>query len=335
MIIIDNKKDLANLSLAGDVILIPIYQNYKVHLKFNNVIILYILQLSDKKEWLIVTNRHNESLSNITKIKINDFNGIKYVIDKRELLYSINNLSDVVCLSTLYFLKFNKKLNIDLTNTPLHKFYSTKYSTFKDINMVIPLYKHYELCSRLSAVLVRIIRLCDVYNPEFKFFNDIAIPAFRILEENGLKIDKSKINPQFISKLKEYNKSDYIYSNYSFNTATGRPSNTFNKINFAALNKKDGTREAIISRFKNGMLLEYDYAAYHLQLISEVINFKLPADKDFHKYMAQQYFNKSNVSTDEIKKGKSITFRLLYGGVTKEYEHIDFYKQLQPIINAL
>ena len=55
------------------------------------------------------------------------------------------------------------------------------------------------------------------------------------------------------------------YTQYNLFTSTGRPSNTFNGINYAALNKEDGSRNRFISRFENGMLVEFDFDAYLLQ----------------------------------------------------------------------
>ena len=39
------------------------------------------------------------------------------------------------------------------------------------------------------------------------------------------------------------------YTQYNPYTSTGRPSNRYNGINYAALNKEDGTRDRFVSRF--------------------------------------------------------------------------------------
>ena len=57
--------------------------------------------------------------------------------------------------------------------------------------------------------------------------------------------------------LKTYEK--IVYSEYNPYTSTGRPSNRFGGMNFAALNKSDGSREQFISRFNNGVLVEMDF----------------------------------------------------------------------------
>ena len=44
----------------------------------------------------------------------------------------------------------------------------------------------------------------------------------------------------------DYRQQDgMFYSEYNLFTSTGRPSNRFGGINFAALNKKDGSRETV------------------------------------------------------------------------------------------
>jgi hypothetical protein len=65
-----------------------------------------------------------------------------------------------------------------------------------------------------------------------------------------------------------------VYSQYNIFTSTGRPSNRFSGINFAALNKKDGSRKQFISRYKNGVLVEMDYDGYHLRLIADRVGYE-------------------------------------------------------------
>ena len=58
-----------------------------------------------------------------------------------------------------------------------------------------------------------------------------------------------------------YTKDGYEYTKYNIFTQTGRPANSNNGINYAALNKDDGTRTKYISRFADGYLAEFDYDA--------------------------------------------------------------------------
>ena len=86
--------------------------------------------------------------------------------------------------------------------------------------------------------------------------------------------------------LKTYEK--IIYSEYNPYTSTGRPSNRFGGLNFAALNKSDGSRKQFISRFSNGVLVEMDFDAYHLRLIADKIGYDFPSGS-VHEHMSKFY----------------------------------------------
>ena len=88
-----------------------------------------------------------------------------------------------------------------------------------------------------------------------------------------------------------------VYSEYNIFTSTGRPSNRFGGTNFAALNKKDGSRKPYVSRYKNGVLVEMDYDAYHLRLIGELIGYDFPKGS-VHEHMAEFF----GVDYEESKK---------------------------------
>ena len=96
-------------------------------------------------------------------------------------------------------------------------------------------------------------------------YDNNIVQTFSKIETNGL-----------------YTKDGYEYTKYNVYTTTGRPSNSNKGINYAALNKDDGTREKYISRFENGKLIEFDYDAYHLRLIANLIGIDQPPGS-FHK----------------------------------------------------
>jgi len=137
------------------------------------------------------------------------------------------------------------------------------------------------------------------YKQKSKFHDDIMIPSLANIEANGIfNSDKDKFD----------------YTSYNIHTTTGRPSNKWNGINYAGLNKSDGTRDKYISSFHNrGLLIEYDYEAYHLQLIADLTGYKFPDDISPHKYMASQYFNIDIPNDEQIKEAKQMSFQLMYG----------------------
>ena len=124
------------------------------------------------------------------------------------------------------------------------------------------------------------------------------------------------------------------YTEYNIYTTTGRPSNKFGGVNYAALNKEDGSRESFVSRFERGMLLDMDFDAYHPRLIADIIGYDLP-DESVHEYFAKQYFGKQEISAEEYEQSKKITFRLLYGGIDKDFEKIPFFCKTKKYIYKL
>ena len=109
----------------------------------------------------------------------------------------------------------------------------------------------------------------------------------------------------------------FVYSEYNLYTSTGRPSNRFGGINFAALNKTDGSRKPYVSRFKNGVLVEMDFDAYHLRLIADKIGYKFP-EGSVHEHMARFY-------SCDYEESKRKSFQYLYGGIPIEVWQINPY----------
>ena len=131
-----------------------------------------------------------------------------------------------------------------------------------------------------------------------------------IIEQNGL-----------------FTSSGFEHSEYHLYTLTGRPSNHFNNINYAALNKDDGSRDRFISRFgANGFLIEFDLRAFHIYLLSNLVKYTWP-EPDIYAYFQTLYGN--NVSSKEE------TFRQIYGGIDQKYSHIEFFQMIDKLTTYL
>lgn len=126
----------------------------------------------------------------------------------------------------------------------------------------------------------------------------------------------------------------FEYTEYNPYTSTGRPSNHFNNVNYAALNKSDGSRKRFRSRFKeNGCLIEIDLIGFHLFLIHSILN--LPFSANIYEDLGKIYFNKSELTDEEITASKTITFRQLYGGIEHQYRNIEPFKSIQKLIDRV
>lgn len=149
------------------------------------------------------------------------------------------------------------------------------------------------------------------HDPAFQFVNQITIPTLTHIENSGI-----------------YTTEGMVYSDYNIYTSTGRPSNAFGGINFAALNKNDGTREKFVSRFgENGTLVQFDYEAFHLRLAANLIQYTLP-ESSVHTFLATQYYNTDNITDEMYEESKSRTFALMYGQ-TDDTGGMEFFQKLK------
>jgi hypothetical protein len=167
-----------------------------------------------------------------------------------------------------------------------------------------------------------IIKQYSLADEAFSFQNFRTVDIFYHIEKNGIKVDKNCFieyyngrltNPQFnLSRSK-------IYTQYNLNTTTSRPSNTFNSINFAALNKDNSER--MCYRPENDKFIELDFQGYHPRLIGELVGFEFPKDKNTYDVLGE-------VLDVDRQAAKELTFKQLYGGVWSEYQNKPFFKDV-------
>jgi hypothetical protein len=184
----------------------------------------------------------------------------------------------------------------------------------------VPLSKHYEKCEHIYQQVRSVIP--KELPPYFDFYNNKVVLAFFGIEKNGLKINKYEFDKHYELNNEFYSiKDDRIYTSYNLATTTRRPSNSFNGVNFAAINKENGARRSYIS--SHGFI-EFDISAYHPTIVGRLLayDFGVP---DVHQAFADLY-------QTSYKEAKEITFKQLYGGVFKEYEHLEFFQQVKQFV---
>ncbi len=104
-------------------------------------------------------------------------------------------------------------------------------------------------------------------------------------------------------------------------TLTGRPSNHFNGINYAALNKTDGSRKRFISRNENGFLFEIDLTGFHLFLIYTILGQKFP--ENVYEELGKFY--------PKDEDPKAYTFKQIYGGIEKDLLNIEPFRSINEL----
>tara|TARA_R100000951_G_scaffold19252_1_gene16055 strand:- start:13506 stop:14759 length:1254 start_codon:yes stop_codon:yes gene_type:complete len=277
-----------------------------IHPVLNNISLVYIKPLNGDKGYM-VTIDHSEAFTvenNLVTELLDEIETI-YVRDKKNFLHYYFH-------KTCHQTKPTSPTDIPKETQVYQHFYKL-YPNKEDINRIIPITKHYEYCEILYENQI----FPSEVNP---FYNDKMPLVFNMIERNGLKIDNDIFNEYFDNPSK-----NFIYTRYNLNTLTTRPSNSFKGINFAALNKENGERKCFIPR--NDIFIDLDISAYHPNLLARVIDYKFD-DEDIHEAFAKMY-------GVDYKKAKELTFKQMYGGVFKQYEHLEFFSKVKKFTTEL
>lgn len=314
--LIETEKDLEYLRQKpiqeAFVEIIPHHDN--IHPALNDVSLVYIRPYNDEKGYMLCLDHSETSSLNKTLVDgiLQNINKV-WVRDKKQALYyfPLKCLHDLSQLSPPYIQDPPKVFN---------HFYS-KYPTYEKINKLIPVAKHYERCQHIYEH-VRSVLPQELPN-WFDFYNNKVVLAFFGIEKNGLKINKDEFDKHYELNHENYSiQGDRIYTCYNLATTTRRPSNSFNGINFAALNKENGSRRSFVS--SHGYV-EFDISAYHPNLAARIVAHDFHTD-DIHKAFAELY-------QTSYQEAKEITFKQLYGGVFKEYAHLEFFQKVSKFID--
>jgi len=278
--------------------------SHNLHPIENDICALYIRPRDDSKGYIIPIN-HSETINSTIEDCLKVLNSIEYIYvrDRKEFLHYF-------ALKHCYQPSPSPNTYIpQLTQAHTHIY--NKYPNSSNLNTIVPIVKHYEICEQNFANF-NSIRI----NP---FYNKAAL-VFNQLERAGIKIDQTKFEQYYDKEANEF-----IYTQYNLNTLTTRPSNTFGGINFSTLNKDNGERECFIPR--NDVFIEMDISAYHPTLLANLLGHAF-GSSDVHMDFAQMY-------GVDYGKAKEITFKQLYGGIWKEYRDLEFFQKVQAYVDDL
>lgn len=308
--LIENSNQLENLYLEGyeKVFIEIIPYNPVDHPTQNQVCAFYIKPLTSTKGFILPVS-HSETLpldiSDIERVLM-EFKDI-YVRDKKEFLHYFvhTNIFDITLHPPIYIPEY----------TQAHTFLYSKYPNKKDVNKIVPIVKHYEYCEKIFEDLKH--KINEPINP---FYNNKATMVFNAIERSGLRIDREQFEKSF-----HVPTSDFVYTQYNFKTLTTRPSNKFGGINYAAINKENEDRRSFIAR--NSKLVELDISSFHPNILGKLVGYNF-GNADIHASFAEMY-------GVDYKKAKEITFKQLYGGIFKQYKHLEFFQKVQKYVDEL
>lgn len=194
-----------------------------------------------------------------------------------------------------------------------------QFQPLRDTNKIIPLVVWGKHLREYNSQLIQIFNTYRHTLNEFAYtFTKTLSDTLQLIESSGMKVNKNKLREHYDGKVGRYFKNDMVYSEYNVFTTTGRPSNRFGGINFSALNKSDGSRQTFISRYPDGVLVQFDFEAYHLRLIADENGFELPTGS-LHTELAKKYFDTDDITEELYAASKQRTFEIMYGMSDETY----------------
>jgi len=310
MNLIETKQSLQSfLKSNPDIkLIVPIWSYHKAHACQNRISFFYYK--TDTSDGIINSNH-------IDAKKL-DCKDVLKLINENTLVLDNRYLSTIgFDYEWVYFEQYGKAFILSDFAESLYRGYRTD---FKELNDCIPLMKWYELLKGLPVPPTNI--------PSYRKYSN-AISKLGRLEGAGVKVEREKFIDAFPTFPEDYIRRDnLVYTQYNPYTITGRPSNRHLNVNWGAINKSDGSREAIHSRFPEGTLLQMDYESYHIRLIAKLIKYEFPIGETAHGHLANLY------GTD-YETAKGLTFKYLYGGLDDFARGIPFFQKVDEYIKEV
>jgi DNA polymerase I-like protein with 3'-5' exonuclease and polymerase domains len=253
-----------------------------------------------------------------------------YCFSKKKILHLVN-IDGLLDLSLKMFLMTGEIIDECDYETAAHRFFKNKYKTHVELNKIIP---HTNHISKFLDVCKDVESYVNKFNEDsYKRINEDVIETLQTIEKSGICVDIDVFTDHFPDK-GHLVSNKTVYTEYNILTSTGRPSNRFGGINYSALNKENKCRSSFISRYgDDGMLVMFDYSAYHPHIIARLINYEFPAETNVYKYLGQYYFKTENLSEDQVKRSKTLTFQQLYGSISSEYKDIPYFTKIIEYMN--
>lgn len=244
----------------------------------------YYFFIFDNVLYISCNNKHYV-INNNYEYKFNIEQFIEQLLLRNTLVYTNRHTVGLLLkkeriLNNLY----GSLKNIILIESVLYLDFTIK----EDIRFTNIVVKNIELIQNIKTISIQKLNISTVF-----YYSRVYIILTYLQKQ--FKI------PTFNNKL--------IQSNIDLVRSTGRPTNNINKINFLALNKSDNSRDIIEAR-SNNILVQFDYHAYHLFLISVIFGYKIPDNiNNIYKYIQskiiQQFISIQNI--------KILVFKQLYG----------------------
>jgi len=330
--IVETQDQLSQLHVSEEcyINVIPLSSNY--HPILTEVSLIYYKPKHGKG--LILTINHSEGFY-LSLEKVKNFllrHKLIYVLDKKTTAHLIGeeflgeHVLDInlLSLSTTTITPY-----IQDCDTNIHTHFERLYKDKPYLNSIIPIPKHYETQEKIYQKVVDLLSLKN-YN---SYYNHEYVRVFHDIEKQGIALNMPVFNENFTLTNPKFNiKDDKIYTQYNLYNFTSRPTNSFNGINFAALNKNNGQRASIVAQ--NDVLFEFDYDSYHPRILAKLIGYEFN-EASVHTHLGKMYFKTEELTAEQYQASKELTFKQLYGGVFEQYKDILFFAKVKEYTDKI
>ncbi len=285
---------------------IPITTNPNKHQSAVGIIGMYFLFTDGEEQYLNFT--HPDEIDSDIGLHDIRLHSNTIVFNKKTLVY--NGMTDGIDINSYLHYHTSDHINPKEFYPKGMEILANKFYKIEDLGQVIPLSKQLEWARRIARYVMKIYEDNPITQSCIDYCNDF-INIFHEIEKNDILVG-----------------DEWKKQNYMWYTTTGRPSNAWGGFNFSAMNKKDGSRDKIRSRFDGGKIVQFDYDAFHIKLLAKILDYKF----EYHPY--EQIQNDLGIGMDYDQfKGK--VFQNIYGTITPEFMNHTFFRSVQALIDEL
>lgn len=285
---------------------IPIISNPNKHQSAVGIIGMYFLFTDGEEQCINFT--HPDEID--TDIQLNEIklHPKTLVFNKKALVY--NGFNCGIDLNSYLHYYISDHINPKEFYPKGMETLANKFYKIEDLGHVIPLSKQLEWARKIAKYVMKIYTDNPIEQQCIDYCNDF-FTVFHAIERNDI-LAGDEIKKQ----------------NYMWYTATGRPSNAWDSFNFSAMNKKDGSRDKIRSRFDGGKIVQFDYDAFHIKLLAKILDYQ------FERHPYEQIKDELGIDMD-YDQFKSKVFQNIYGTITPEFIVHPFFTTIQAMIDEL
>lgn len=320
--IVDNAHQLESL-YGRKLFVYPVLQDSRRHRVSSEIVAVVVIDINTHETFSISKSHPDavfkvESFDFLNKCSVHSYDTILFK-------YAGYDTSSFVDVQLQYYLRTNQSCNFETPTILNH--YARFFTDCAILGSLVSLQKHESIAFNLYQKTYT-----EELQPGLEFYQHKLLDAFYNIERNGIAVDEINFNERFGKTFALENNK--CYTQYNYYTTTGRPSNRFGGINFAAMNKEDGTRECFISQYEDGELVEIDFNSYHPRLIASLVGYDFGSE-DVYEHLAKHYHNTQTPTKSQILQAKEATFRQIYGGINKQYLHVPFFKAVNDLAYQL